>query len=153
MHSDFSDLLSTFNAFAVEYLVVGAHALAAHGHIRATKDLDVWVHATRENAARAYRALAAFGAPLHDLTETDLATPGTIFQIGVPPVRVDVITAIDGVQFGDAWPERVEAMLGGLPVPVLSRRHLVQNKRAADRPQDRADVDWLENNPPSPDPQ
>jgi hypothetical protein len=133
--------------------VVGAHALAAHGHIRATKDLDVWVHATHENATRAYRALAAFGAPLHDLTEADLATPGTIFQIGVPPVRVDVITAIDGVEFGDAWPERVEATLGGLSVPVLSRQHLVQNKRAADRPQDRADVDWLENNPPSPDAQ
>jgi hypothetical protein len=85
--------------------------------------------------------------------EADLATPGTIFQIGVPPVRVDVITAIDGVEFGDAWPERVEATLGGLSVPVLSRQHLVQNKRAADRPQDRADVDWLENNPPSPDAQ
>ena len=88
MNRDFRDLLAEFNAQGVEYLVVGAHALAAHGHVRATKDLDVWVRPDAENAKRVVTALKAFGAPLHDLTEADLTTPGLIFQIGVPPVRL-----------------------------------------------------------------
>ena len=127
-----------------EYLVVGAHALAVHGHVRATKDLDVWIRPDAGNAPRVLRALRAFGAPLHDLTEADLTAPGLIFQIGVPPVRVDVITEIDGVEFGQAWSERVEARLGDLEVPVLSRRHLIQNKRSAGRLQDLADLERLQ---------
>jgi hypothetical protein len=144
VHSDFSDLLAEFNAQAVEYIVVGAHALAAHGHVRATKDLDIWVRPSVENARHVMRALSAFGAPLHDLTENDLASPGLIFQIGVPPVRIDVITSIDGVDFAAAWPDRVQAKLDGLPVPVLSRHHLITNKRASGRLQDLADVERLE---------
>lgn len=144
MNRDFRDLLSTFNAHAVEYIVVGAHALAAHGHVRATKDLDVWVKPSRDNGAKVLRALAEFGAPLNDLTIEDLAQPGLIFQMGVPPVRIDVITAIDGVEFDAAWPDRLVAALGGLPVPVLSRGHLIANKRAAGRLQDLADVERLE---------
>lgn len=146
MHSDFSDLLSTFNAHGVEYLVVGAHALAAHGLIRATKDLDVFVRPSADNAPRVFAALAAFGAPLHDLTERDLQTPGLIFQIGVPPVRIDVITVIDGVEFEDAWGSRATARLEGVEAPVLSRHHLIINKKAAGRTQDLADVEWLEKN-------
>ena len=144
MNRDFRDLLSAFNARGVEYLVVGAHALAAYGHVRATKDLDVWVRAEPANAARVIRALADFGAPLADLTAADLERPGLIFQIGVPPVRVDVITAIDGVGFAEAWPERSTVDLGGLRVPVLSRSHLIRNKRACGRLQDLADVERLE---------
>src|SRR5262245_18649152 len=106
--SDFRDLLAEFNAHGVEYLVVGAHALAAHGRIRATKDLDVWVRPTPENASRAYAALKAFGAPLFDLRIDDLSTRGVIFQIGVEPVRIDIITEIDAVEFEDAWSERVQ---------------------------------------------
>ncbi len=146
MNRDFSDLLSAFNAADVEYLVVGAHALAAHGHIRATKDLDVWVRPEPANAARVLEALADFGAPLHDLSTADLCRPGLIFQIGVAPLRIDVLTAIDGVDFAAAWPDRISARFGDVRVPVLSRRHLIQNKRAADRLQDRADVEWLERN-------
>lgn len=146
MNPDFSDLLSTFNAHGVEYLVVGAHALAAHGHVRATKDMDVWVRPSPENALRVLRGLVAFGAPLQDLTEADLAAPGLIFQIGVPPVRIDVITSIDGVDFSAAWPDRLAANLGGVPVPVLSRHHLRANKKAAGRLQALADVEWLEKN-------
>lgn len=144
MNRDFRDLLSTFNAQGVEYLIVGAHALAAHGHVRATKDLDVWVRPDGTNAARVLGALKASGAPLHSLTAADLAQPGLIFQIGVPPVRIDVITAIDGVRFEDAWPERMQAHLGALEVPVISRKHLIQNKRAAGRLQDLADLERLE---------
>ncbi len=146
MHSDFSDLLSTFNAHGVEYLVVGGHALAAHGLIRATKDMDVLVRPSPQNAPRVFAALAAFGAPLQDLTEQDLGTPGLIFQIGVPPVRIDVITVIDGVEFEDAWRSRATARLGGVEVPVLSRHHLIVNKKKAGRKQDLADVEWLEKN-------
>jgi hypothetical protein len=136
--------LAAFSAHGVEYIVVGAHALAAHGHVRATKDLDVWVRPSLGNAPNVLRALAAFGAPLHDLSAADLAQDGLIFQIGVPPLRIDVMTAIDGVAFEAAWADRIEATLGGLAVPVLSRHHLIANKKAAGRLQDLADVEWLE---------
>jgi hypothetical protein len=144
VHSDFSDLLSTFNAHGVDYLVVGAHALAAHGHVRATKALDVWVRPSAANATKVLRALAAFGAPLADLSESDLSAPGLIFQLGVPPVRIDVITAIDGVEFDDAWNGRIQAKLGSVTVSVISREHLITNKTASGRLQDLADVEWLQ---------
>lgn len=144
MNRDFVELILAFNDAEVAYLVVGAHALAAHGHVRATKDLDVWVRPDPANATRVYRALAAFGAPLSDLTEEDLAAPGTIFQIGVAPVRIDVLTSIDGVRFEEAWPARVQTTFGGAPVAVLSREHLIQNKRASGRLQDLADIERLE---------
>lgn len=148
MSSDYRELLAEFNAHKVEYLVVGAHALAAHGRIRATKDLDVWVRPSAENAPRVMAALRAFGAPLFDLDVRDLETPGVVFQIGVAPVRIDVITAIDGITFSDAWDDRLETSFEAEPVAVLSRRALIQNKRAAGRSQDLADVEWLEENPP-----
>jgi hypothetical protein len=144
VNTDFRDLIAAFNAHAVEYLVVGAHAVAAHGHVRATKDLDLWVRPSPENAPRVLRALAAFGAPLQDLTLEDLIQPGLIFQIGVPPLRVDVLTAIDAVQFDDAWRERVETTFGGQSTAVLSLPHLIANKKAAGRLQDLADVEALE---------
>jgi hypothetical protein len=144
MNPDFRDLLAAFNARGVEYLVVGAHALAAHGLVRATKDLEVWVRPETENARRVLVALAAFGAPLQDLTQDDLSHPGLIFQIGIEPIRIDVITAIDGVTFDEAWPDRVELDFADQRVSVLSQRHLIQNKRAAGRSQDLVDVKWLE---------
>src|SRR5262245_38388087 len=147
MNRDFKDLLSAFSAQGVEYLVVGAHALAAHGHVRATKDLDIWIRPSAENAARVLSALIAFGAPLQDLSIEDLSHPGLIFQIGVSPVRIDILTAIDGVEFAPAWRERFEARFGGLAVPVISRRDLIRNKRASGRLQDLADVERLEAGP------
>jgi len=141
---DFRDLFAELNASGADYLVVGAHALAAHGHVRATKDLDVWVRPTLENAERVYAALGAFGAPLGELAVADLAAAGVTFQIGLAPVRVDVITSIDGVTFEEAWPERVSSRYGDQPVQVLSRRHLIQNKRATGRLQDLADIERLE---------
>jgi len=144
---DFRDLLAEFNAHGVEYLVVGAHALAAHGQIRATKDLDVWVRPERENARRVMAALQAFGAALHGLTEDDLTNPGVVFQMGVPPVRIDVLTLIDGVDFDDAWPNRVKTRFAGEPAAVLGREELIRNKKAAGRAQDLADVEWLETHP------
>ncbi|HEY6046412.1 MAG TPA: hypothetical protein VIU65_07400 [Pyrinomonadaceae bacterium] len=144
MTSDFSELLQTFNAHDVEYLVVGAHALAAYGHVRATKDLDIWVRPDVKNARRILAALVTFGAPLEDLTEEDLTADGTIFQIGVPPLRIDLITSIDGVDFSSAWPDRFSTTFGDVPVSVISRRHLIENKKAAARLQDLADAEMLE---------
>lgn len=144
MNQDFVDLLRAFADHEVEALVVGAHALAAHGHVRATKDLDVWIRPSPENAARAYRALAAFGAPLTELDERDLSSPGIVFQIGVAPVRIDILTRIDGVEFDDAWADKVAVQVGGVPAHVLSRTNLIKNKRASGRLQDLADVERLE---------
>ena len=144
MNRDFNELLLAFNENGVEYLVVGAHALAVYGLVRATKDLDVWILAERENARRVLRAISEFGAPAGDLTLEDLTRPGTIFQIGIPPLRIDIITEIDGVAFSDAWPDRVETNLGELLVFVISRHHLIANKKAAARLQDLADLEQLE---------
>jgi hypothetical protein len=140
---DFKELLLTFNAHDVEYLIVGAHALAAYGHVRATKDLDVWVRPNRLNAEKVLAALTAFGAPLGDLNLEDLSRGGTIFQIGMPPLRIDLITAIDGVGFEEAWPDRFSAGFGGVPVSVISRQHLIVNKKASARLQDLADLERL----------
>lgn len=144
MSPDFKDLLSAFNARGVEYLVVGAYALAAHGRVRATSDLDVWVRADAGNAKRVMEALAEFGAPLHEITEIDLQRPGVVFQIGVAPLRIDILTAIDAVDFDEAWAKRLSTSFAGQPVPVLSVEHLIRNKRAVGRAQDLADLEWLE---------
>jgi hypothetical protein len=143
MSRDFRDLLAEFNARNVDFLVVGAHALAAHGHVRATEDLDVWVRPDSENAKKVMQALMAFGAPLHDLTADDLTCPGVVFQIGIAPLRIDVLTAINGVEFAEAWPARLITKFDDQPVGVLSKEHLIKNKRATGRTQDLADVERL----------
>ena len=143
-NQDFKDLFVELNAYGVEFLVVGAHALAAHGHVRATKDLDVWVRPNRENAIRILRALRSFGAPTHFVTEEDLSSPGITFQIGVEPIRVDIITSVDGLTFEPAWQNRIASDYGGEPVFVVSREDLIRNKRAAARPQDLVDIAALE---------
>jgi len=144
LNRDHLDLLRAFIDADVRFLVVGAHAVGYHVEPRATGDLDVWIEATPANARRTYAALAAFGAPLSDLTVTDLETAGIVFQMGLPPNRIDVMTEISGVEFAAAWPKRVEADLAGLRVPVIGADHLLANKRAAGRPKDTGDVDALE---------
>lgn len=146
MNPDFKELLLAFNAQDVEYLIVGAHALAAHGHVRATKYLDLWVRPEKSNAQKVLRALSEFGAPLGELTVDDLTRKDTIFQIGLPPLRIDVITNIDGVEFAEAWPDRLETLFGGVPAFVISRHHLITNKKTTSRLQDLADVQQLEAN-------
>lgn len=141
---DFRDLFAAFNAAQVRYLLVGGYALAFHGRPRFTRDLDVWLEPNAENAARAYAALGAFGAPLQELQAGDLERPGLIFQIGVAPNRIDVLTGIDGLTFADAWPDRQETLYWDQPVPVISRDHLILNKRSTGRPQDLLDVEELE---------
>ena len=144
VYPDFKELLLAFNANNVEYMIVGAHALAAHGHVRATKDLDLWVRPEKSNAERVLQALSDYGAPLSELTVDDLIKKETIFQIGRSPLRIDVITDIDGVDFAEAWPDRLETSFGGVPAFVISRHHLITNKKTTARLQDLADVQQLE---------
>jgi hypothetical protein len=127
-------------------VVVGGHAVAFHGHPRATKDLDILVRATPENAERVYRALEAFGAPLaaFEVRESDFATYDGVLQIGVPPRRIDLLNRATGLTFAEAVSEAEPFELEGRRIPVIGRRALLQNKRAAGRPQDLADVAALE---------
>lgn len=144
VNPDFRDLFAALNAAGAEYLLVGGYALAVHAAPRFTKDLDVWVRPSAGNARRVWTALCEFGAPLGELGEVDLATPGIVFQIGLAPNRIDVLTAIDGVEFDAAWPGRLETTYGGQTVHVIGKRELVLNKRASGRPQDLVDADVLE---------
>ena len=141
---DFRDLLRAFVAHDVRFLVVGAYALAVLGRPRATGDLDVWIDATPGNAARTIAALRDYGAPLHDLTAADLAQAGVVFQIGLPPLRIDILTAITGVEFTGAWSRRLAVDFDGIRVPVIGRADFLTNKRATGRLKDRADAERLD---------
>ena len=135
MNPDFKDMLSALSEEGVEFLVVGAYALAAHGIPRATGDLDVWVRSSESNAERCFSALRRFGAPLGE---------GTVFQIGVAPNRIDLLTSIDAVAFDETWTSRITVRIEGLDVPVIGREHLLRNKRATGRPRDLADAERIE---------
>ncbi len=141
---DFLDLAIELNRADARYLLVGGHAVAAQGRPRATKDFDLWVEASPDNAARVMRALRAFGAPLGTLSEDDLARPGLGFRMGTPPFRIAILTEISGVEFAEARPGRQTLDASGVTLCVIGREHLLRNKTAAARPQDLADVDVLE---------
>ena len=143
MNPDFVALLRALSEADARYLIVGAYAVTFHSRPRATGDLDIWVEATPGNAARVMRALEEFGAPLTDLSEADLAAPGIVYQIGVPPRRIDLLTSITGVAFGEAWAGRVAGPFGGLECPFIGRAELARNKRALGRPRDLADLEML----------
>ena len=143
MNRDFVEMLSALSAAGARFLIVGAHALAAYGTPRATGDLDIWIDAAPENAARVLRALTEFGAALFDLTVDDLSKPDTVFQLGLPPCRIDILSSISGVEFNDAWPRRLEVTIAGLPVGVIGRSDFIANKKACGRPKDLMDIDLL----------
>ena len=143
LNPDFRDLFAALNAAGAEFLIIGGYALAIHGTPRFTKDLDVWVDATPENAQKVWDALDAFGAPFLDLTLQDFSVPGIIFQMGLPPNRIDIITVIDGVEFHEAWEHRVASAYGDQPVMVIGIDDLIRNKEATGRPQDRLDAQVL----------
>ncbi len=144
VNPDFRDLFAALNAAGARYLLVGGYAVAFHAEPRFTKDLDVWAEPSPANAPHVYEALRVFGAPLQGLTEGDLERAGLIFQIGVPPNRIDILTSIDGVEFVQAWSGRSETTYGDQPVHVIGRAELIQNKRASGRPQDLLDLEILE---------
>ena len=141
---DFKDMLRALSDAKIDFLLVGAYAVAAHGHPRATGDLDLWVRPDAETAPKVYRVLAEFGAPLHDLTIDDLSKPGMVFQIGVEPSRIDILTAISGVEFDHAWTNRMSVEMDGMNFCVIGRADLIVNKRACGRPKDIADAESLD---------
>lgn len=145
MNEDFRDLLAALLAAEARFLVVGAHALAVHGVPRATGDLDVWIATDPVNAERVWSALLSFGAPVAAMgvSREDLTRPDMVVQIGLPPRRIDILTAISGVAFDEAWSGHVTHETGGLPVPFLGRAELVRNKRASGRTKDQADLEAL----------
>ncbi len=144
LNENFRDMLLALNDADVEYLLVGAYALAAHGSPRATGDIDFWVRADAENAKRVWSALVSFGAPTSQITIDDFSTPDIVFQIGVPPQRIDILTSISGVDFADAWDSRLVVELDGMSVPVLSLKDLLLNKSSSGRDKDKADIPTIE---------
>lgn len=145
MNSDFRDLLLVLNESRVEYLIVGGHAVMEYSEPRYTKDLDIWIWAKPDNAVRVFDALGRFGAPMSDVTPTDFEKEGYVFQIGIAPIRIDILMSIEGIAFEEAWPNRRPIQLFGAPSWVISKGDLIKNKRASGRPQDLIDADLLEN--------
>jgi len=144
MFDDFKELLSAFNAGNVRYLIVGGYAVSLHAQPRATKDLDILISADAKNSQAVYLALAKFGAPLEGLSAGDFADPENFFRMGTPPVMVDIMPKIMGIEFDDAWQRRVNVAIDDtLTVPFISREDLLAAKISAGRAQDLADVDAL----------
>lgn len=143
LNEDYKDMLSAFSDEGVSYLLVGAFAMAAHDQPRATGDMDLWVEPSAENARRVLSALDRFGAPTANLGEEDLNRRDVIFQIGVIPRRIDILTSIDGVVFEEAFEARVIVNVGGIEVFVIGREHLIRNKMATGRPKDLVDAESL----------
>jgi hypothetical protein len=147
MNRDFAEMLAALSAAGADYLIVGAHALAVHGYPRATGDLDIWVRPSAENAQRVWAALEQFQAPLTEISRDDLAHEDVVFQIGVAPCRIDILTSVSGVEFETAWSHRIVREVEGTPLPFIGRDDLIANKRACGRPRDLADLAWLESDP------
>jgi hypothetical protein len=150
MLKDHRDIIAALNARGAKYLVVGGHAVSIHAEPRGTKDLDLFIKADEENSKAVFAALAQYGAPLAGMTPADFNDkPTTVFQMGVPPARVDILQAIAGVSFEEAWNSRVEGFLDReTPAHIISREHLIQNKLAVGRHQDLADVEKLRESSP-----
>lgn len=141
---DFKEFLRLLNSAQIEYLLVGGYAVSYHGYPRPTGDLDIWVAARPVNAAKLVDALAAFGFADAGATEALFVEPGRVVRMGVPPVRIELLTSVSGVDFDDCRARRVEATLDGVPVAIISRNDLIANKLAAGRDRDRDDVRRLQ---------
>jgi hypothetical protein len=147
MNRHFVEMLSALSDAGADYLIIGAHALAVHGYARGTRDLDIWVRPTPQNAERVWRALIDFGAPLERFSVDDLSTPGMICQIGVDPARIDLLTSPAGVEFEESWQRRLTVSVKDREFPFIGRDDLIASKRAAGRPNDFRDIEELERLP------
>ena len=125
INSDFRDLLQNFNAAGVRYLIVGGYAVMVHTEPRYTKDLDIWIEPEQANARSVLSALAALGAPTDSVQESDFTEPEVFFQIGIEPVRIDVMTSVKGLAFRSAWDRKVVVDFGGISAPVLCREDII----------------------------
>ena len=142
-NEDYRDILQSFLDEDVDFILVGAYALASHGYPRATMDIDIWVKATPDNAEKVYRALSEFGAPMDAVSVSDFSEEGAIFQIGVAPRRIDIITRISGVNYIEASAAADSVEIDGLTIKILSAEHLIRNKLATGRPKDIDDAENL----------
>jgi hypothetical protein len=147
VNPDFVALLRELSAADVRFLVVGAYAVSFHSRPRATGDLDLWVDPSPGNARSLFRALGSFGAPLSAVSAEDFTRSDTVFQMGVPPRRIDILTSLTGLRFDDAWPRRIGGKMGEVPCPFIGKQDLVCNKRALGRPRDLADLEMLGEEP------
>ena len=143
LNEDYKEMLENLLNEGVAFILVGAYALAAHGFPRATGDMDIWVKPDEENSQKTYRALAKFGAPVNEISEDEFSQPGLIFQIGVVPRRIDIITKISGVEFDEADADKIVVNLEELKIPVLSIDLLIRNKLATGREKDLLDAKLL----------
>ncbi|MBI5815113.1 MAG: nucleotidyltransferase [Nitrospinae bacterium] len=143
IQADFKELLKSFNAHNVEYMIVGGYALAFHGAPRFTGDLDIFIKPSFDNARRIVAALAEFGFGSMGLAEDDFAKEDSVVQLGVPPVRVDIISSITGVTWPDAFAGKVEGSYGDIPINFIGREQFIANKRAIGRKRDMADIEAL----------
>jgi hypothetical protein len=141
---DLREFVALLHGSGARFLLVGGHAVAFHGHPRFTGDIDFLVERTPANAAILVGLLEQFGFGGMGFEVRDFLDPGMVIQLGRPPHRIDLLTSLDGVEFAEAWDTRVEAELDGVPVPVIGRAALIRNKRATGRPQDIADLSFLE---------
>lgn len=146
LNEDYKEILQILLNNKAKFLVVGAYAMGAYGYPRATGDFDIWVEASTENSKKIYKSLVEFGAPLSSITEKTFAEEGIIFQIGVAPRRIDIITRIDGVIFPEAYQTKEFIEIERLPVPFLSKENLIKNKQSTGREKDKLDVSYLKNN-------
>jgi len=144
LNSHYKDMLSALSEEGVRFLVVGAYAMAAHGYVRATSDLDIWVEPAPDNAQAVMRALQRFGAPMHDISVRELEQSDTVLQIGVAPLRIDIMTGVAGLEFSEAYRNAVETQIDRITVRLLSLNDLIRNKRASGRTRDTADAEALE---------
>jgi len=143
LNEDYKEMLQVLLKNKVKFLVVGAYAMGAYGYPRATGDFDIWVEASVVNSRRVYRSLVQFGSPLSDLTEEIFSEEGIVFQIGIAPRRIDIITKIDGVEFGRAYSERHDILIDDLKVPFISKNDLIKNKESTGREKDKLDAEYL----------
>ncbi len=140
---DFKEFLRSLNAHKVEYLLIGGYAVNYHGYPRATADMDIWIAVHPANADRVVAALKEFGFNLPDLSPELFLRPWQIIRLGIPPVRIEIATTISGVDFDECYAERVKDTLDGVPVSLISLKHLKLNKKASGRHQDLADLEHL----------
>jgi hypothetical protein len=143
LNRDFKEFLSLLNSNDVHYLIVGGYALGAHGHVRYTKDLDIWVEAVDENAAKLVSVLTQFGFESLSISKADFTTPGLTMQLGYEPARIDLLTRVSGLKFDSAYRRRIDTTLDGVPITLICREDLRQNKLATGRLRDLGDVEAL----------
>ena len=146
LNKDYKEMLQILLDNKVRFLVVGAYAMGVYGYPRATGDFDIWVEVSVENSEKIHRTLSQFGAPLSDITKTTFCEEGIIFQIGVAPRRIDIITKIDGLDFKNAYPNKQEVEIEDIKIPFLSKEDLIKNKESTDRERDKLDAKYLHGN-------